>query len=139
MKKRPAAVVLLLGVVTCGLYTIFWFVDTKHEMVRKGAQIPSAACFFVPILNIWWTWQWAGGIESVTRGSFSQARAFLAVFLFDVIGFAFSSARSGNDLGALAMVGVLLINSIGMAIVQAELNKAIDEEQSGGLPRARVA
>ena len=139
MNKRSAVVVLLLGVVTCGLYTLFWFVDTKHEMVRKGAKIPSAAWAIVPIANIWWTWEWAGGVDHATRGTLSQGRAFIAVFLFSTIGTAMTQIEAHRVSGSLAVVGVLLLNAIGTAIVQTELNKAIDEDLAGGLPRARVA
>jgi hypothetical protein len=138
MTRRSPAMVILLSVVTCGLYIILWFVSTKDEMVRKGAQIPSAWWMIVPIGNIWWTWKWAGGVEHVTRGKTTQPVAFIAVFLLSTIGAPLM--QSGLDKGSqvIALLATLLLNAIGMAIVQIQLNKAIDEEMDGQLPRARV-
>jgi len=138
MTKRPAVVVLLLGIVTCGLYTIFWFVDTKQEMVRKGAQIPSAGWIIVPIVNIWWTWKWAGGVAHVTRGKLSQGAAFIAVFLLNSMGSGLVQAELDKTSRALAFLGLFLLNAIGTAFVQVALNRAIDEDTSDQLPRARV-
>jgi hypothetical protein len=112
MTKRSVVGVILLTLVTFGIYNIIWFVKTKNEMNRVGADIPTGWLLIVPIANIWWMWKWAGGVELVTRGRQSQAIAFILVFLLSVIG---------------------------MAIVQVELNNAVDQGASGELPRARVA
>lgn len=112
MNKRSVVMVIVLTIVTFGIYNLVWFVKTKNEMVSIGANIPTAWLLIVPIANIWWMWQWAGGVEHATRGKQSQAIAFILVFLLSLIG---------------------------VAIVQAELNKAIDQGTPGELPRARVA
>ena len=92
-----------------GIYAIVWFVKTKNEMVQQGADIPTAWLLIVPIASIYWMWKWAGGVEHVTRSKFSQAIAFILVFLLGIIG---------------------------MAIVQDALNKASGQAQ---MPQARVA
>jgi len=112
MKKRPILTVFLLTCVTGGIYLYVWLVKTKDEMNSAGADIPTAWDLIVPIMNIWWVWKWAGGVEHVTRGRLTQVTAFLYMFLLSVIG---------------------------MALVQVELNKAIDEAGASGLPQARVA
>jgi hypothetical protein len=38
----------------------------------------------------------------------------------------------------IALLATLLLNAIGVAIVQVQLNKAIDAEMDSQLPRARV-
>lgn len=112
MTKRSVVAVILLTLFTFGIYNLIWFVKTKNEMNSVGADIPTGWLIIVPIANIWWMWKWAGGVELVTRGRQSQAIAFILVFLLSVIG---------------------------MAIVQVELNNAVDQGAAGGLPRARVA
>ncbi len=111
MNKRSVVAVILLTLVTFGIYALVWFVKTKGEMVRQGADIPTAWLLIVPIANLYWQWKWAGGVEHVTRGKQSQAVSFILIFLLGIIG---------------------------MAIVQSALNKAIDEG-AGQMPQARVA
>ena len=112
MTKRSVAAVIILSIITFGIYGIVWFVKTKGEMVRAGADIPTAWLMIVPIASIYFMWKWAGGVEHVTGGKYSQVIAFILVFLLGVIG---------------------------MAIIQAELNKAVDRGIPGQLPQARVA
>jgi hypothetical protein len=112
MTKRGVVAVILLTIVTFGIYGIVWFVKTKGEMVQSGADIPTAWLIIVPIASIYWMWKWAGGVEHVTRGKQSQVIAFILVFALGIIG---------------------------MAIVQDALNKAIDQGLPSQLPQARVA
>ena len=112
MIKRSVAAVVILTFVTLGIYALVWLVKTKGEMVRAGADIPTAWLLIVPIANIYWLWKWSGGVEHVTGGKFSQPIAFILYWLLGVIG---------------------------MAIIQSELNKAIDRGIPGQLPQARVA
>jgi len=112
MTKRSVVAVILLTFVTFGIYSIVWFVKTKNEMVKAGADIPTAWLMIVPIASIYWMWKWAGGVEHVTRGKQSQGVAFIMI---------------------------LLLSIIGMAVVQSSLNTAIDQGLPGQLPQARVA
>ena len=109
MQKRSVAAVVILSIITFGIYALVWFVKTKNEMVQQGADIPTAWLLIVPIASIYWMWKWAGGVEHVSRGKSSQAIVFILTFLLGIIG---------------------------MAIVQDMLNKAVDQNQ---LPAARVA
>ena len=88
MNKRSVAAVIILSIITLGIYAIVWFVKTKNEMVEQGADIPTAWLLIVPIASIYWMWKWAGGVEHVTRGKFSQAIGFILVFLLGIIGMA---------------------------------------------------
>jgi cytochrome bd-type quinol oxidase subunit 2 len=114
MTKRSVVAVILLTIVTLGIYGIVWLVKTKGEMVKCGADIPTAWLLLVGVIffpiTIWWQWKFAGGVEHVTRGKMSQVIAFILIFLLGLIG---------------------------IAIIQAELNKA--EGTPGALPQARVA
>jgi hypothetical protein len=111
MSNRSVVMVIILSLVTFGIYPIYWYVKTKDEMVQAGADIPTAWLLIVPIVNIYWTWKWCGGVEVVTRGKTTQVIAFILVALLSVIG---------------------------MAIIQASFNQAAEEARTG-LPRARVA
>jgi len=112
MKKRSVAVVIILSIVTLGIYTLVWHVKTKNEMVAHGADIPTAWLLIVPIANLYWVWKWCGGIEHITREKMTAPVAFLLH---------------------------VLIPLIGMAILQDTMNKAVDRGLPGALPVARVA
>jgi cytochrome bd-type quinol oxidase subunit 2 len=116
MTKRSVVAVILLTLFTLGIYGLVWHIKTKNEMNSTGAQIPSGWLLILGIvvfpLAIYWMWKFAGGVEHVTRGKQSQAMAFVLLFLLGIIG---------------------------VAIIQAELNKAIDQGMPGQLPQARVA
>ena len=109
MTKRSIAAVIVLSLLTFGIYGIYWFVATKAEMVDRGASIPTAWLLIIPLVNIYWTWKWCEGVDHVTQGKMSAAVTFLLVFLLGVIG---------------------------VAIVQATFNKTDARAQ---LPQARVA
>ena len=110
MTKRSAAAVIILTLITFGIYGLVWTVKTKREMVALGANIPTSWCLIFLPTAIWYQWKFAGGVEHVTRGKQSQVLSFILMFLLGVIG---------------------------MAIIQAELNKV--EGTAGQLPQARVA
>lgn len=110
MTKRSVASVIILTIITFGIYGLVWMVKTKGEMVKCGADIPTAWLLIVPIASIYWMWKFAGGVEHVTRGKQSQVLAFVLMFVLGLIG---------------------------MAIIQSELNKV--EGSAGQLPQARVA
>ena len=112
MIKRSVAAVIILSIVTFGIYAIVWFVKTKDEMVKQGAEIPTAWLLIVPIASIYWMWKWAGGVEKVTNGKSTQTVSFMVTFLLGLIG---------------------------MAINQSALNKAIEAGMPAALPMARVA
>jgi len=112
VNKRSVVAVIILSIVTLGIYALIWQVKTKNEFVRAGADIPTAWLIIVPIANIYWMWKWSGGVEHVTGGKMSQVIAFIVLWLLGLIG---------------------------MAIIQAELNKAIDRGVPAQLPEARVA
>ena len=112
MTKRSVAAVIVLTLITFGIYGIVWMVKTKREMVTQGADIPTSWLMIVPIASIYYMWKWSGGVELVTKGKFSQVITFILIFVLGLIGF---------------------------AIIQSELNKAIDQGMPNQLPRARVA
>ena len=88
MTKRGPASVLLLTLVTFGIYSIFWYSGTRNEMVARGASIPGIWFMFLPILNLIFVWKWCQGVERVTNGSTSAVTALLLILFLSVIGMA---------------------------------------------------
>jgi hypothetical protein len=88
MKRRSVVGVLILSIVTFGIYAVVWAVKTKGEMNALGAQIPTAWLLIIPLVNIWWLWKYAEGVEDVSKGKMSGALAFVLLFLLGPIGMA---------------------------------------------------
>ncbi len=88
MRKRSVAGVVVLSIVTLGIYAVYWMVATKGEMNARGEEIPTAWLIIVPIANIWWTWKYAEGVDRVTSGRLSAGVAFLLLWLLGLIGMA---------------------------------------------------
>jgi len=86
VKNRSVVAVLLLTIVTFGIYAVYWQVSTKIEMNKRGATIPTAWFLIVPIVNIWWLWKYSQGVEKETNGSYSTVISFILLFLLGVIG-----------------------------------------------------
>jgi hypothetical protein len=86
MKNRQPIIVLLLLLITCGFYGIYWYVSTKIEMKKLGADIPTAWLLIIPFVNLWWLWRWAKGVEQVTQGAWSAVAAFFLCWLVGIVG-----------------------------------------------------
>jgi hypothetical protein len=86
MNKRSPIGVFFLSIFTLGIYIIIWRVKTKGEMNRLGSNIPTAWLMIIPFVNIWWLWEYAGGVEKVTNKAMSQVVAFILLFLLSAIG-----------------------------------------------------
>jgi len=88
MTRRSPIVVLILAVITLGIYGLVWYVMTKREMNRLGAGVPTAWLIIIPLINFYWMWKFSEGVEHVTKGRMGAAVAFLVLFLLSVIGMA---------------------------------------------------
>ncbi len=100
MKRRSPIAVVLLTLITFGIYGIYWEVTTKIEMTKRGADIPTAWLIIIPIVQWWWLYKYCVGVEQVTKGKMSAV---------------------------LSLVLMLFLSVIGMAIIQDAFNKVVDE------------
>ena len=98
MQHRDPIMVILLSIITLGIYGLFWYVVTKNEMNTKGAQIPTAWLIIIPFVNIWWYWKFSEGVELVTNKGMGAAVAFLLLWLLGTIG----EAIIQNELNKVA-------------------------------------
>ncbi len=88
MQHRDPIMVILLSIITFGIYYLVWLVTTKNQMNTKGAQIPTAWILIIPLVNIWWYWRFCEGVELVTNKGMQTVIAFLLLWLLGVIGIA---------------------------------------------------
>jgi len=86
MQHRNPIMLILLSIITFGLYSLIWLVTTKNQMNVKGTQIPTAWLLIIPLVNIWWYWKFCEGVEIVTNRGMETAIAFLLIYLLGPIG-----------------------------------------------------
>lgn len=80
VEQRNPLMVLILMVITFGIYGLVWMVKTKNEMNELGADIPTAWFIIIPVLNIYWIWKYCEGFANVT-----QKMDAIVLFLIDII------------------------------------------------------
>ncbi|MDB5185185.1 MAG: hypothetical protein JWN38_993 [Candidatus Saccharibacteria bacterium] len=86
MRQRSPVAVLLLSIITFGIYGLVVFVKTKNDMNKLGAEIPTAWLLVVPLVGIYWLWKYSVGVEKVTNGKISAILSFVLLFLIGTIG-----------------------------------------------------
>lgn len=86
MKPRSPVTVLLLSLVTFGIYALIWQVQTKDEMnATYRAGIPTAWLLLVPFVGpLLWMWKWSAGAEKATE--MSGVTVFLMMALLPIVG-----------------------------------------------------
>ena len=86
MERRNPIMVILLSIITLGIYSLVWFVTTKNQMNARGAQIPTAWLIIIPFFDIWWNWKFSEGVEIVTKKKIGTFKAFLLMQFLGVAG-----------------------------------------------------
>jgi cytochrome bd-type quinol oxidase subunit 2 len=86
MTKRSPITVVLLSVITFGIYALVWQVQTKNELNKSyAAGIPTAWLILVPIVGaLYWMWKWSEGAEKATGTS--AISVFLLMALIPIVG-----------------------------------------------------
>ena len=106
MKKRSVLAVILLPIVTLGIYSIVWFVKTKKELNSRGSQIPTAWLMIVPIVSIYWMWKYIDAAQEQTNNQTNGLlNILLGLFVSVVIPMALCQSAY-NQMGPEAVVDV---------------------------------
>ncbi len=58
VEKRNPLVVVVLSLVTLGLYGLYWIYKTKEEINSLGGTIPSFILAIIPLVNIYFMWRY---------------------------------------------------------------------------------
>lgn len=96
IKHRNLFLVYVFGIITFGIYFLYWTVSTKNDINSKGGNIPTAWLLIVPIANIYWMYRYAEGFSENIK-------------------------KDNNTL--LWFIAYVLVGIVMPAIVQSELNK----------------
>lgn len=112
MRQRSILKMILLSIITFGIYSLYWSVSTKNEMNRLGANVPTAWLLIVPFVSIYWYWKYSEAVEQVTGGKVSTPLAFVIELLLNFIGDIIIQSEF-NKLAAAPAGGPLPDNSFG--------------------------
>ncbi len=102
--------VIILSLVTLGIYGLIWYHQTRGELLEKKVadKIMSPWLILIPlagpILFIVFLWQYAGAVEKVTNGKYSRGVAFLLLWLIGFIGQGLIQGAY-NEVGEVAATG----------------------------------
>ncbi len=81
IQRRNPAMVIILSVITCGIYSIYWFVKTKEEINGLGAEIPTGWLLIIPIANLYFDYKYAEGFSIHVKKDDNAIVWFLLLFL----------------------------------------------------------
>ncbi|HEY5923456.1 MAG TPA: DUF4234 domain-containing protein [Kofleriaceae bacterium] len=106
MNKRSPITVVVLSVLTLGIYALVWQIKTKDEMNRSyGAGIPTAWLILVPIVGaLYWMWKWSEGAEKATGTS--AISVFLLMALIPIVGIPVMASKFNDAKPALPLASV---------------------------------
>lgn len=84
--RRSIGQMILLMLVTFGIYMIYWLYTTKEELNKSSAQIPTFFFFFIPFANLYFLYKFAEAFCAIVLKDKTQAIAYfvLLVCLFPV-------------------------------------------------------
>jgi hypothetical protein len=79
--RRNIILVYILGIVTFGIYFLYWMYKTKHEINDLGAHIPTSILLFIPIANIYWLYRYSEGFSAYVKRDNNSLLWFIVFFL----------------------------------------------------------
>lgn len=88
MRRRSGWCVLALTIASAGGFAIAWLCQTRADMTRLGARIPTPWLLVTPITALYFVWCWAEGVRQVTAGRISTLGAALSVCVLGPFGMA---------------------------------------------------
>lgn len=95
-KHRSPVAIIILSIVTFGIYALYWVVKTKGEINAMGAKIPTAWLIIIPVVNLYFFYRYAEG---------------------------FSIFVKKDNIPVLWFLLYLVIAPVAMILIQIELNK----------------
>ena len=101
MKNRSIPMVVILSLVTFGIYVLVWYYQTKEEMRESGRvqSVPSLWLLLIPFVGgLIFMWQYGAAVETVTNGKYSQVITLVMLLFLSIIGIAILQSAY-NEIG----------------------------------------
>ena len=106
IKERNPLVVILLTLITCGFYGLFWLYATSDELNSKGSLEMSPVLIillcFIPFVNLFAIWKYCAGIEKLSGGNTSGILLFILAIIFFPAFYFIAQSELNKHAGAAA-------------------------------------
>jgi hypothetical protein len=124
IKHRNPGLVFLFGLITLGIYQIYWLVSTTNELRKNTTSAPNPWLLLAPII--------AAPLfifAILAEYSILPVLIYLAVFVVMIM-YHWRYSKAINELTGFNAIGMfallLLLGGIGQIFAQIELNKKAD-------------
>jgi magnesium-transporting ATPase (P-type) len=106
IKRRSWLGMICLGVVTFGLYAIYWFYDTSREIIAETGESSSAALWtillFIPFGHFFAAYFYGRAFEKLTAGKVNGLLLTLLLSFFPVLGWMVAQMELNERAALLA-------------------------------------
>lgn len=86
VKKRNPIFVIVVSIITLGIYCLYWFYSTRSELneLTGGGTSPLlwTIGLFIPIVNIYVLWKYSEDTEIASKKAQNKVVLFLAWLVF---------------------------------------------------------
>ena len=80
--RRTVTEMIVLMVITLGIYTLYWLYITKEELNNNRAHVPTFLFFFIPLVNFYFLYKFAEAFCAIVLKDKSQSVAYFLLILF---------------------------------------------------------
>ena len=85
VKYRNIFLVYIFGIITFGIYFIYWAVSTKNEINSLGGEVPTAWLIIIPIANLYWIYKYCEGFAEKVKKDNNTILWFILYILAGII------------------------------------------------------
>lgn len=85
IKHRNIFLVYLFGIITLGIYFLYWFVSTKRDINSKGGEIPTSWLLIVPIANLYWMYKYCEGFSEKIKNDNNTLLWFIVTVVVGIV------------------------------------------------------
>ncbi|MCX6775931.1 MAG: DUF4234 domain-containing protein [Candidatus Micrarchaeota archaeon] len=89
VKFRNPILVIILGLITLGIYSLYWFYATSKELIELNKSNSNALFWliglFIPFVNLYVFWKYSKAVEQASRGSMNAILVFILSLVFNPI------------------------------------------------------
>jgi len=85
IKERNLVLVYIFGIITLGIYFIYWWISTKNEINGLGAKIPTGWLLIIPIANIYWLYKYCEGFSTKVKNDKNTILWFILSIIISII------------------------------------------------------
>jgi hypothetical protein len=80
--RRTVTEMIVLMVITLGIYALYWLYVTKEELNSNRAQLPTFFLFFIPLANFYFMYKFAEAFCAIVLRNKSQSVAYFLLLVF---------------------------------------------------------